>query len=317
MRLLFCKRANRRLRRHWGHRSRFFVALILLLITVQNIAAAQTDALPAARNWLLAQQNENGSWSDGFTQRGGGGITAEAVIALWAAGVDVKSLEPSPTAYLKNFTNQNATTLRPALAAKLTLAAVLLDEEIARFSGVNLIEVMVSETSPEGMMGSSTFEHCLITLALIAAEQPVPTQAVSFIQQNANPDGGWGFAPADASDTNTTALCLQALMAAEDAGESLDQALAYLREQQNSDGGWAFQKPSNFSTASEPYSTSWVVMALNAADQNLAEWGDPLGWLREFQTEDGAFQYHLADPIWATVQALPALAGVSLLDIHP
>jgi hypothetical protein len=164
--------------------------------------------------------------------------------------------------------------------------------------------------------GDSVYEHCLVMIAAYHADADVGAGAIQFVDEHQRADGGWGFTVDALSDSNTTALCLQAMIAH---GESdISAALGYLRAMQNDDAGWAFQKPSDFSTASDAYSTAQVIMALNAAGENLADWSHPAERLRAFQRADGAIT---ADddpiPLLATSAAIPALEGRSLLDISP
>jgi hypothetical protein len=222
--------------------------------------------------------------------------------------------ENSPAEYLRDFANQNATVLRPVLAAKLSIAAVLLGDNPRDFANLDLLDIML--TTDADHFGDSIYEHCLVMIAAYHANVDVPPGALAFLDSQQDASGGWGFFIESPPDSNTTAMCIQATIA--QGNSDITQALEFLRTMQNDDAGWPFQKPSDFSTATDAYSTALVIMALNAADQNLAEWDFPDERLRALQRSDGAFG---ADddtlPLLATSAAIPALAGRSLLDISP
>jgi hypothetical protein len=280
----------------------------LLLAMLLMIQPFNTDLI-RARDWIISQQNENGGWSDGLSERSGPGITVDALMAL---GDDMP--ENAPAEYLRDFANQNATVLRPVLAAKLTIAAVLLGDNPRDFANLDLLDIML--TTDAEYFGDSVYEHCLILIAASHTDVDVPAGAINFVGEQQNADGSWGFTIDAPPDSSTTALCLQATIAF--GGSDVRAALDYLRDTQNDDSGWPFQNPSAFSTATDAYSTAQVIMALNAAEQNLADWGHPEERLRAFQRSDGAIA---ADddpiPLLATSAAILALSGRSLLDISP
>jgi len=261
----------------------------------------------APGDWLLAQQNAEGAWQDGLGERGGYGITVDALIALWAVEA---APPPNTRAFLTSFANRNATTLTPAQAAKLTLAARVLGENPTRFGGVDLTAVMLGGAD-DGLRGGSVYAHCLIVLALHSADLAPPQDDLS---QYANTDGGWGFAPAAPSDTSTTALCIQAALAT---AQPTRAALQFLRQNQNPDGGWRHLPNSQFAGGSEAYATAAALMALTAAEEDWNDWNNPQNTLLKLQTPDGSFT--TGNPwgdLLATAQAIPALAGVSLLDLR-
>jgi hypothetical protein len=130
-------------------------------------------------------------------------------------------------------------------------------------------------------------------------------------------DGGWEFIPGDGSDTNTTAVALQALLAAGEVGivhpltPPPGRALDYLHESQNADGGFGFLPGED----SDPNTTAFVIQALIAAGEDIDAGGPwtpggvtPLEGLLSFRNaETGAFQFFGADSAYATYQVVPAL----------
>jgi prenyltransferase beta subunit len=164
------------------------------------------------------------------------------------------------------------------------------------------------------VFGAGAFDHCLAVIALQNAAVELPAGTVEALVAAQNEDGGWGFMAGEASDTNTTGLCLQAL-ALTDAADSVTAGLDYLKAIQNEDGGWPYQSPSDFGTDSDVNSTALVIQALLANWQNPEEWGNPQDWLLSMQNESGSFSFQAAMPgdnVLATIAAIPAVEGVPL-----
>lgn len=155
-------------------------------------------------------------------------------------------------------------------------------------------------------------------LGTAALSQTVPAQAVTYLKSLANPDGGWGW-ESGGSDTNGTALALQALVVA---GESLSateiiSGLTYLDAAQNNDGGFPYDPDSSSSPGSDSNSTAYVVQALVAAGQDplTGTWiisnTNPISYLLSMQLSDGSFAWQTggSGDQFATRQAIPALLG--------
>jgi hypothetical protein len=97
-------------------------------------------------------------------------------------------------------------------------------------------------------------------------------------------------------------------------GPSID----YFRSTQNEDGGWTFQKPSEFGEDTDSNSTALVIQALNAAGEDLSDWGDPMSILASLQESSGAFSFSstfTGDNILATLQVIPTLAGADYIRL--
>ena len=79
-------------------------------------------------------------------------------------------------------------------------------------------------------------------LALVREGEPVPASATPYVLSLQQLDGGWEFLPGFGSDSNTTALVLQALIAAgvDRLQPDVREGLAYLQSLQNGDGGFGF-----------------------------------------------------------------------------
>jgi hypothetical protein len=157
-------------------------------------------------------------------------------------------------------------------------------------------------------------------LALVQAGVDPAPEAIEGLLRARQPDGSYAFDGAmtpGSGDSNTTALAAQALLIA-GAGEEVIPSFAYFRERQNPDGGWTYQKPSPYGEATDANSTALVVQALLAGGQDLEQWGNPVTSLLALQQPSGALAFNAVTPgdnMLATLQAIPALAGVDLTNL--
>lgn len=305
-------------------RGRFLTLALLAALVLPGIAAAQgDDALTRAVDWLLAQQGDDGGFSNGFAPGSDLSATADAALALAAAGrLDALRLGPGggPLGYLEAQAAASAIS-GPGQAAKLALAALAAGLDPRAFGGTDLVAAIVAGFDPAtGFFGSGPFDSALSILTLAAAAEPQPAGAVEGLLAARLDDGSFSFSgdrTPGAGDSNTTAQAIQALIAAGDARE-IGPSLGYLRAAQNADGGWTYQKPSAYGEDTDANSTALAIQALLAAGEDLEEWGDPAQALRALQQESGAFAFNAAfadDNLLATVQAIPALAGVPMTGV--
>lgn len=294
-------------------------ALAVLLSFAGAAAPARAAADPgsaaqAALGWLLARQQDDGSFA-GFDA----GASADAIFALVAAGKDPNGVFKNGSTPVTYLGNQAATYAAKSAAAagKLTLAVVAAGKDPRSFGEQNLLDLLArTYDAKTGQYGVDITGHAYALLALAATGQPIPAQAVAALGTTQLPDGGWSFdgSAASGSDTNTTALAVQALVAANARAAVFDRALAYLRSQQNADGGFPYSKSSSFGADSDANSTANVIQALVAAgtDPRSLKPGasDPIDALLALQNANGAFRYQAAAPDdndLATAQAIPAL----------
>ncbi len=302
------------------------LALVMGLVfgQIPGLAHAQSTtpnaAAQSALNWLRSQQQADGSFP-GF----GPGESADAIFALVAAGIDPNGVireGNSPISYLGTQAASYAAKSVGA-AAKLTMAVVAAGKDPRSFGGVDLPALIGAAYDPAtGQYGSDVFGHSLALLAIRSLGATPPPAAVKRLLGLQLADGGWSFdgSAASGSDTNTTAMAIQALAAS---GESaaLSRALDYLKTQQNEDGGFPYSQASSFGSDSDANSTANVLQALIAAGQDprSATWtkngADPISALLTLQNASGSFRYQAAAPddnALATYQAIPGLLGKSL-----
>jgi len=299
------------------------LVLILLLLANIPIRAAwasgpYTQAALAALSWVAAQQQADGSFP-GF----GASSTADAVYAICAVGGDPNGFlrdGHSPISYLGDHAGE-FTSVAGSLG-KAILAAVCAGKDPRAFGGVDLVATLEKARDPStGRYGSDLAGHAFALLALTSVGRPIPTAAVTWIRQAQTPEGGWSWSgdpAAGGADTNSSALAMQALLAAgvSPADPALRAALAYLHAQQNADGGFPYVKPSPYGTDTDANSTAYVVQALLAAGEDpegpawTVEGKTPLAALLALQQPSGGFLWQAAVPgenALATYQAIVAL----------
>jgi hypothetical protein len=293
-----------------------FVCLILIVPTSAG-AQPSTDPLSKALGWLEKQQQPDGGFSNGFAPGTDPSTTADAVLATLAGHVapsDWKSGGKTPLDALTAAV-QAKSLKGPGVAAKVALAVQAAGLNPRDFAGTDLIaEVQSGFATQTGLFGGGPFDSALSMLALTAAKQPLPANAVAGLLAVRLADGSYSFngdTTAGAGDSNTTAIVIQALIAA-GAKADTQPSLGYLRGAQNPDGGWTYQKPSQYGEATDANSTALAMQALLAAGEDLQAWKNPRQALLSLQLPSGAFIFNATTPgenLLATVQAIPALAA--------
>lgn len=293
-----------------------FLAVLALLFTLAPVSAQTDETLDRAIEYIKTQQQDDGSFAGV-----GAGSTADAIFALVAAGEDVGAVQANGTSAIDFINSQAEEAAQDAgLASKYAIALLLAGQSTTLEDGTDLLELIENSYDDQtGQYGADTTAHAYALIALQAAGRDVPAEAVEALKQLQQEDGGWSFNAESGSDTNTTALAVQALVAAGDAGDAISQAVEYYHTQQNDDGGFPYSQESEYGTDSDANSTALSIQALLAAGENLDDWAKdgntPVDRLVEFQNESGAFRYQDAMPddnAFATYQAVPAVAGETL-----
>jgi hypothetical protein len=265
-----------------------------------------------ALDWLAQQQSQ----SDGGY--GGTGTTVDAQLAVGANNLLAKEWKRNENApSLFNFQKQNGkrySKSNASAAGKLALA--LIGSKGCFPNKTRLPENFYDENTGIYMEGAGPQSYAL--LGTHSVGDVIPPAAVSYLKGLQQANGAFEWAPGWGTDTNATALAIQALIAAGEAPDSdaIDDALDYLAGAQNADGGFPYNPDSGFSTESDANSTAWVVQALIAAGQDPSspEWtndADPLAYLASLQLSDGSLEWQTGSGanLIATAQAIPALLG--------
>ncbi len=278
-------------------------------------------AAERALAWLRTQQAPSGQF--GF----GAGGTIDALFAIAAAGQNPDTWRSSeghsPLDYLKTqavtYTNSGA-----AATGKLIVGLYAAGVNPRQFGGVDLAAKLASYDQGGGQYGSATAQ-AWATLALRVLGQPT-TSAAADLRHLQLAGGGWssGFDPG--ADTNTTALAMQALVAAKEplTSTAIVSATAYLQDAQSLAGGFPYtpgDAPDANSTAtviqaltatgSRPDGLGWTTHLTGATAITLTA-QTPVRWLLSQQSASGAFTYGGSDSDFATLQTIPALLGEPL-----
>lgn len=278
-----------------------------------QIPATQTMAALAAQQWLQAGQSIT---DGGYTSVG---TSVESMLAIganhlraatWQRAANSPSLADFVAARGAAFSHSSA-----GAAGKLALAIATADSCLP--TGAISPQGYYSETL--NAYSTQSGNNSLAILGAVALSQTVPTAAHTALAQAQQSDGGWEWGPGWGSDTNATALALQALIASGTAISATEivSALNYLQGAQQDDGGFAYDQAPN--APSDANSTAYVVQALIAAGETPtdARWTiankSPIAYLLSLQLTDGSFQWQAGTGtnLLATQQALPALWGWS------
>ncbi len=303
------------------------LASVTILHRVASAAEPQTQAANAAVHYIEGLQNADGGFP-AFGADSSPGSTIDAVFALFATGVEPATVTNNGHSPIDYLASQAATYAQDAGGlAKLALCVRLVGLDVTSFGGVNVLGAVDAHfDDATGTFGENIFGQALFILAggtflssPNASRLPAATEHLRSAQQA---DGGWEFAAGSGSDSNTTAMALQALLAGHvgTGNAEVVDGVAYLHTVQNDDGGFAFAPGSD----SDPNSTALVIQALAAAGQNIDARGSwdraghtPMDALLSFRdATTGAFQYGGEDSPFATYQAVPALMLAPFPDLQ-
>jgi hypothetical protein len=305
------------------------MVMVLTLVWIVPVGAVEWSQNEAALSWLRGQQEPDGGFSSGFSDGSDYGATVEVILAGVAAGEDVSrwtsSEGASPLDYVAAQVAAGQVTDAGPLS-KAVFVAVATGQNPRDFGGRNLVAALQAlQDADSERVGSTLFAHAYALLALHNAGEPISDAAAEVLTSQVTEDGGWalfgGTTPGTA-DTNTTALVMQALVAA-GRPDAAAGAKPYLRRMQNEDGGFPYQKPSDWGTETDANSTAVVVQALNALGEPMSAWAsegtDPLGALLALGDEEsGAYVWKSEVPsanMLATAQAVQASEGLTLVNL--
>jgi Prenyltransferase and squalene oxidase repeat len=303
-----------------------FVALVTAGSLLVSAAEPQTQAANDALDYIRTLQNTDGGFPD-FGTESKAGATIDVIFAFVAADIDphtVKKDGNSPLDYLEDQAAAYATT--PGHIAKLVLGLAVAEEDPGDFAGQDFLELMETDfDSVRHSYGDGVLDHEIYMLARATLDLSAAQGSVSYLKSKLTAGGCWEFSDGFGCDTNTTALGIQALLAASKSpsDSAIEDALDYLEDAQNDAGGWPYDPLSSWGTDSDANSTAFVLQALVAAGEDVDEdnrWEaasgkTPLEALIAFQLDSGAFEWQPGGGanFMATYQAVPAL----ILEPYP
>jgi hypothetical protein len=273
----------------------------------------------AATTWLKTQQQPDGSFETaGFA----GFETPDAVLAIaenaqttrtWSrdeALAAVSATKVGSKSVLHAIDDYADSGLDAGQAAKLVqLVARPLGLSVTRFNPDHDRAVDLRALIDAGHKANGSYGAFNATLYAAIAKRKlggVPADTLAYIRAAQDASGGWNFAgdPTDAAaaaDTDTTALAVQALVAARVRGGdgTLRRALRFLANNFQTDGAWQ-----SFGS-DDPNSTALAVIGITAAgyDPTASCWRDtavpellntpytsPITWLKADQASNGRFK---------------------------
>lgn len=279
---------------------------LALLAPAALAAPNDPDAAAAAADYIAAQVPGDGNL-------GGAGGTADAVLALLAAGGHDELVEVM-TDYLETQAASYAGAGGPA-AGKIALVAAATGRDATDFGGVDLIAAIEGSIGAGGACGGFAFAFgnalCILGLDTNGAEVPANLLENSYGFQDPE-TGAFGFfagsdfiAEADASGLMLTALA----GVADDRDAALSAAAVrdYLVDAQTEGGYWENFSPIN--------ATGLVAPALQTVGvpQDLA-----VDWLAGQQLADGGLPNVVdggTSNLMATLQGILPFTGESYLSV--
>ncbi|MDQ6832753.1 MAG: hypothetical protein M3008_05085 [Chloroflexota bacterium] len=296
-------------------RTRIGTLVTLLMLSLMMTAAMPVAAAPApeatnALVYLRAQQNADGGYPGFSGPASDPSVSADVALAFVSSGVSLGDVKKGDTSLL-DYLHASASGLKTGPAAKYLLVAANIGENPAAFGGANLVSLSTGDKSADGVYGSSYFTHALVVLAQSIAQSPdVAKQLDNGVLLRAQQvDGGWGFDAKGTSDTNTTAIVVQALIASGQGGDATTRAMAYMEGTVQPSDLYPFDAKSGDGDAN---STASVLQAKIAARANPDEITRTRAALVALQNPSGAFPFQKAMPddnLLATIQAVPAING--------
>lgn len=269
-----------------------------------------TATLPAL-DWLAALQLDDGGYG---TLPGSSVNTA---ISIGANGIRVADWHKPDQASLLHYFMGRGTSYAAIGAAEAGKLAVGLasSQGCWPLHALQPADYYSSATGQYADPGDAGFQSWAI-LGTRALSESVPTGAVTYLKSLQDGNGGWEWQPGFGTDTNTTALAVQALIAAGESPTStaVISGLNYLKNAQNTDGGFPYDV---LTTESDTNSTALTILAIRAAGQDpiTGTWTisstNPIEFLLTQQLPDGSFQWldEGQGNLFATQQAIPALLG--------
>lgn len=281
------------------------------------LSSAQVyTAAARAIDWLETLQQADGGY-------GGAGPSAEVLMAAGANGMTGATWQNyTATASLGSyiFKTGPAYSRNGAVAAaasgKLALA-------LAAGGGVwpGGVKPMAYYSDTIQAYNANPGVNAWAILGTAALSQPVRAEAVQTLKATIRPNGGWEWMNGFGTDSNSTALAVQALIAAGEPVNTTEviSGLIYLKSSQNiTDAGFAYNPAGGWPGAedSDVSSTAYAIQAIIAAGQNangtawaIANGTTPITYLLSLQQPDGSFSNGKDNVEVSTRQAIPALLG--------
>lgn len=282
------------------------------------LSSAQVyTAAAKAIDWLQNLQQADGGY-------GSAGPSVEVLMAAGANGMTGADWRnPAATASLGNYLFKTGAAFSKSGAVKAAASGKL---ALALASGGGFwpgggVKPMAYYSDTIEAYSSQPGVNAWAILGTAALSQPVQAGAIETLKQTIRPNGGWEWMTGFGTDSNSTALAVQALIAAGEPATATEviSGIIYLKSSQNiTDAGFAYNPAGGWPGAedSDASSTAYAIQALMAAgqDPNGSAWAiksgtTPITYLLSLQQPDGSFSNGSDVPEVSTRQAIPALLG--------
>jgi hypothetical protein len=272
------------------------------------------DPIPApavahALDWLRDQQVADGGY-------GNDSGSVESALSIGAVGLDAANWRKQPGYHsLKGYllVNGGDYSRKGAAEAGKLASGLVSSNGCSPYSARQPMDYYDPVT---GIFDPESGFHIWSILGTASLSETVPAQSVNYLKSTIQSDGGWEWNTGFGSDSNTTALAVQALIAGGEtpAATEVISGMNFLENSQNTDGGFYYSDVWG-STESDTNSTAYAVQAILAAgeDPTSDRWviskTNPISYLLNMQQPDGSFEYMpgFGSNLFATQQAIPAL----------
>lgn len=288
--------------------ARASVAAALLFVAAPlSLARAQPSATAAsAASWVAARQAADGGF---FGPEQPADATAEAVASLATVGTpEARAAIDRALTHLRRGGPARAS--RPAYAGRIVMGLVAARQNPRAFGGVDYVErITRGYNAASSTYETGVYADALAILGLVAAKEPVPSSAITYLRANQCSDGGFahdpGCIPRAETDSTAMVLCALAGMGAGRDDLIVSRAREWLRAARAAGGGWP-HFPGGPVNAN---STGLALSALSCLGERDAA---SVRVLASLQTPSGGVRYDGDDVAangYATVQAIPGLTG--------
>jgi hypothetical protein len=276
---------------------------------------ARAEAAYDALTWLRSQQViTDGSYVSSA------GASVETLLAIGANHEDAAAWRPAPDApSLLDFMLERGVAYSQEGISEAAKLAVALSAVDACWPA-DAMKPSDYYSPTLGALHTDAGRLAWGILGTLALDEPTPADSVAYLINLALPEGGWEWQPEWGRDTNTTALALQALVAAGTpvTNSVIMSGLGYLQEAHAPEGGFSYDPHGSWGNVADSNSTAYVLQALaalglHAPDNPLQAMGDEaIDFLIGLQGEEGALGWQVEQPapnLGSTQQAIPALLG--------
>jgi hypothetical protein len=288
-------------KRIFTHTRQIFLCLLLTALSIISIllspafTGAQSSSVNEGTEWLLSNQDPDGSWSEESRTFPD---TFAALETLLYLNISDDQLNLAVD-WLRNLNVYNT----DDLSRKIFLLSMAGDDTSSELAALLDLQNSDNGWGAEQDFSSDVIDTTLILRTLYETGYSDPetiSYALSYLIDSQNINGGFGFCPGDDSNVFMTAMVLKTFNSyggTFDLRDEINDMAAYLLTKQNTDGGFG----SNSSTV---YETALVIIGLIYSGQGSAlPVQNTLVYLYAKQLPNGSWN----DDPYSTALALRAL----------